>query len=184
MILTLTQTVQRAKSGDKAAFGELYAHYYKEMYRYAFYALRQEQDAEDVVAETVACVYAQLGKLKNDEAFPMWLFKILSNQIKRKMRTYVKEKNHVPLEEVSEAAPGVGREEHLDLHKALHTLDEKDRQIIILSVIEGFTGNEIAKILQMNPATVRSRSSRAIKRLRQILSEPQAAQTDRKENGI
>ncbi len=183
MILTLTQTVQRAKSGDKAAFGELYAHYYKEMYRYAYYALRHEQDAQDVVAETVACAYAQIGKLKKEEAFPMWLFKILSNQIKHKMRTYVKEKHTTSLEEISEETTGLSNEEHLDLHKALEQLHERDRQIVILSVIEGFTGNEIAKILQMNPATVRSRSFRAMKQLRQILSVPQATQSDRKEKG-
>ncbi len=183
MILTLSQTVKRAKSGDKAAFGELYAHYYKEMYRYAYYALRHEQDAQDVVAETVASAYAQIGKLKNEEAFPMWIFKILSNQIKRKMKTYVKEKHTVPLEEISEQTTGLTDEEHFDLHKALDALQERDRQIVILSVLEGFTSNEIASIFGMNPATVRSRAFRAMKQLRQILSVSETTQNNRKENG-
>ena len=47
---------------------------------------------------------------------------------------------------------------------------KKDRDIVILSVVDGFTGYEIAEILKMNPATVRSRLSRSLKKLQQILS--------------
>lgn len=182
MILTLTQTVQRAKSGEKSAYSELYAYYYKDMYRYALYALRHEQDAEDAVAETVACAYAQLRQLKNDEAFPMWLFRILSNQIKRKKKAYVEEKKTLPLEEIGdlEDKRTSQDEERVDLYQALDRLNEKDRTIIILSVIEGFTGNEVAQILNMKPATVRSRSSRAIKQLKQILSVSESDKTRQK----
>ena len=171
MILTLAQTVQRAQSGDKAAFGELYSHYYKEMYRYALYSLGHEQDAQDVVAETVASAYAQITHLRDAEAFPMWLFRILSNQIKRKKKSYIIQKKHVSLEEAEEVASDeLLSESKLDLNKALDMIAQKDRDIVILSVVDGFTCYEIAEILKMNPATVRSRLSRSLKRLQQILS--------------
>lgn len=172
MILTLAQTVQRAQSGDKAAFGELYSYYYKEMYRYAMYSLGHEQDAQDVVAETVASAYAQIGHLRDADAFPMWLFRILSNQVKRKKKGYVDGKKQIPLEDAEEIAAPNDRSSELkiDLAKALRMISEKDRGIVILSVVDGFTGNEIAAILNMNPATVRSRLSRALKKLQQILS--------------
>ena len=171
MILTLAQTVQRAQSGDKAAFGELYSHYYKEMYRYAFYSLGHEQDAQDVVAETVASAYAQITHLRDAEAFPMWLFRILSNQIKRKKKSYISEKKHLSLDEAEEVASDDPLSEgKLDLYKALDMIAKKDRDIVILSVVEGFTCYEIAEILKMNPATVRSRLSRSLKKLQQILS--------------
>ena len=171
MILTLAQTVQRAQSGDKAAFGELYSHYYKEMYRYALYSLGHEQDAQDIVAETVARAYAQITHLRDADAFPMWLFRILSNQIKRKKKSYIAQKKHVSLEEAEEVASDeLLSESKLDLNKALDMIAKKDRDIVILSVVDGFTCYEIAEILKMNPATVRSRLSRSLKRLQQILS--------------
>ena len=171
MILTLAQTVVRAQSGDKAAFGELYSHYYKEMYRYALYSLGHEQDAQDVVAETVASAYAQITHLRDADAFPMWLFRILSNQIKRKKKSYIAQKKHVSLEEAEEVASDeLLSESKLDLNKALDMIAKKDRDIVILSVVDGFTCYEIAEILKMNPATVRSRLSRSLKRLQQILS--------------
>ena len=171
MILTLAQTVQRAQSGDKAAFGELYSHYYKEMYRYALYSLGHEQDAQDIVAETVASAYAQITHLRDADAFPMWLFRILSNQIKRKKKSYIAQKKHVSLEEAEEVASDeLLSESKLDLNKALDMIAKKDRDIVILSVVDGFTCYEIAEILKMNPATVRSRLSRSLKRLQQILS--------------
>ena len=171
MILTLAQTVQRAQSGDKAAFGELYSHYYKEMYRYALYSLGHEQDAQDIVAETVARAYAQITHLRDADAFPMWLFRILSNQIKRKKKSYIAQKKHVSLEEAEEVASDeLLSESKLDLNKALDMIAKKDRDIVILSVVDGFTCYEIAEILKMNPATVRSRLSRSLKKLQQILS--------------
>lgn len=172
MILTLAQTVVRAQSGDKAAFGELYSHYYKEMYRYALYSLGHEQDAQDVVAETVASAYAQITHLRDADAFPMWLFRILSNQIKRKKKSYIAQKKHLSLDEAEELASEeeMISESKLDLYKALDMIAKKDRDIVILSVVDGFTGYEIAEILKMNPATVRSRLSRSLKKLQQILS--------------
>ena len=179
MILTLEQTVQRAQNGDQAAFGELYSYYYKEMYRYALYSLGHEQDAQDVVAETVASAYAQIRHLRDAEAFPMWLFRILSNQVKRKKKGYVVEKKHTSLDEAADLPSDYDpqSESKIDLHRALGMIPQKDREIVILSVVDGFTGNEIARILKMNPATVRSRLSRALKKLQQILS---VSENDRK----
>lgn len=173
MILTLTQTVERAKAGEKDAFAELYGHYHKELYRYAYYALRHEQDAQDAVAETVASAFAQIKKLKKAESFPMWIFKILSNQIKRKKKQYVKEHtNLLPLEEVGETVEEavIPPEDKMDLFHALQQIPEKARQIVILSVVDGFTSQEIAAILDMKPTTVRSKLSRTLKQLEQLLT--------------
>ena len=47
------ELIRRAKRGDAEAFGKLYETIYQRMYRYALYTLRNKQDAEDVVSETV-----------------------------------------------------------------------------------------------------------------------------------
>ncbi len=173
MIFALTQTVERARAGDKAAFAELYTRYYQEMYRYAFYSLTNTSDAEDAVAETVASAYAQLGRLRAPEAFPTWLFRILSNQIKRRRRMYALDRKRLtPLDEAGELEDKnqPDREEGLDLYCALQKISENDRQIVVLSVIAGYTSAEIAQILRMNPSTVRSRLSRTLDKLERLLA--------------
>ena len=76
--------VKLAVSGDKQAFSRLYALVYEELYRTAFYSLRNEHDAADAVSDTVLDAYNSIGKLWSEEAFRSWIFKILSVKIKRK----------------------------------------------------------------------------------------------------
>ena len=71
--------VKLAKQGDVDAFGKLYEGVYKKLYRYAVYALHNEQDAQDAVSETVIDAFSSIRKLKSEEAFEGWIFKILAN---------------------------------------------------------------------------------------------------------
>ena len=165
--------VLRAQRKDADAFTELYESICKELYRTAWYALRNEQDAEDVVSETVLAAWSQIGQLREPEAFRAWIFKILSNQCKARLKQYVDK----PLEfwedfgelpepdSTSESLDG-----RMDLRAALKKLVAADRMILILSVLEGYTTREVADILHMNHATVRSRKSRALEKLAEMLA--------------
>ena len=70
--------VKAAKKGDRHSFALLYSNIYKELYRYALFTLRSQQDAEDCVSEAVIDAYRTIGNLKNEESFKAWFFKILS----------------------------------------------------------------------------------------------------------
>lgn len=61
--------VQRAGSGDAAAFGELYEQVYKDLYRYALYCLGSREEAEDAVQETALEAFRGMAGLKRPEAF-------------------------------------------------------------------------------------------------------------------
>ena len=52
--------IRRARRGDVQAFGILYGRIYKDLYRFALYTMKQTQDAEDVVSETVVTAYEKL----------------------------------------------------------------------------------------------------------------------------
>lgn len=82
------QLVKRAKMGDAEAFARLYEGIYKDMYRFAVYTLRNTSDAEDAVAEAVTDAFAGIRKLKSEEAFRSWMFRILSNKCRDKLREY------------------------------------------------------------------------------------------------
>lgn len=70
-------------------FAKYYETVYKDMYRFALYTLKNPHDAEDVTGETVADAYASIEKLRDPECFRGWIFAILSNKCKRKLKEYV-----------------------------------------------------------------------------------------------
>ena len=85
--------IKRAKRGDAEAFGELYKDIYKQLYKFAYYMLKNAEDAEDVVSETVMDAFSSIKKLKMEESFSSWIFQILSNKCKRKMKEYYQKRN-------------------------------------------------------------------------------------------
>lgn len=161
-----TTLVCRAREGDVKAFSELYAGIYKELYKFARYILQNDQEAEDAVSETVIAAYENIGKLKKEEAFRSWIFKILKNQCRQRFRTARL------LEELKEGIPGTDRDyaQDQDVRAAFALLDEEERMIVAFSVFGGYQSQEIGDMLEMNPATVRSRKNRALKKMRWVLA--------------
>ena len=69
--------IKKAKQGDAAAFANLYRQVYEDLYRFALYTLKNKADAEDVVSETVVDAFATIKKLRKEESFKSWIFRIL-----------------------------------------------------------------------------------------------------------
>ena len=158
--------IHKAKRGDIKAFSELYAQLYQELYKFALYTMKHRQDAEDVVSETVIAAYENIKKLKKEESFRSWIFTILMNQCKKhfKQNSETEElKDEITAEEVSQ-------EENHDLLQAFQTLDDEERMILSCSILEGYSSEESGHMLAMNPATVRSKKSRALEKLRKNLA--------------
>ena len=68
--------VKQAQQGDVHAFAQLYESCYRDLYRFALYNLGQEEDARDVVSDTVLAAFEGIGKLRSTEAFRGWIFQI------------------------------------------------------------------------------------------------------------
>lgn len=176
------ELVKRAKKGDTQAFAQLYSAIYKDLYRYAYYTLRSEQDAEDAVADAVTDCYAGIGRLKNEEAFKRWMFTVLSSKCKRIIKRYYKDALSETDEETFASADF---EEHTDLKLALGTLDGESRMIVSLNVFGGYNSDEIAGILKLNRNTVRTKYSRALEKLRLLLTanEPNTPKLEKAGSG-
>lgn len=157
--------VRKAKHGDVKAFAELYSRVYKDLYKFAIYTVKNPQDAEDVVSEAVIAAYENIKKLKKEESFKNWIVTILANQCKKKLKA--KETTEELPEELSVTHEW---EEQHDVRIAFQELNEEDRLIVACSVLGGYASEEIGKMLDLNPATVRSRKSRAMDKMRQKLS--------------
>lgn len=78
------ELVKKAKKGDPKAFAKLYEQVYQDLYRFALYMMTHRQDAEDAVSEAVIAAYENISKLKKEEAFRGWMFRILTNICRKK----------------------------------------------------------------------------------------------------
>ena len=159
--------VRKARLGDAGAFSKLYEEYYQDLYRFALYTLRNSHDAEDAVSEAVTDAYDQIRELRKASAFRPWIFRILVAKCKRQLRGYMTKPAPLPEEF---ADPGRDLCEDLDVRKAFFCLSDEERLILALNLFAGYTSKEIGKELHMNPNTVRSRQSRALKKMEEILT--------------
>ena len=165
-MVTYKVLVEQAKKRDKEAFAKLYELIYQDMYRFALYTLKNSQDAEDIVSDTVIDAYESIKKLRNAEAFKGWIFRILSNKCRRKMKDYVDKTVELP-EELSHKGDFT---EDVATREAFMQLSNEERLIISMSIFAGYSSREIGDILNKNDNTVRSDKSRALKKMEQMLN--------------
>lgn len=165
------ELVKRATNKDAHAFALLYEKIYKKMYSYALYVLNNEMDAQDAVSETVMDAFISIDKLQSPEAFRQWIFRILHNKCNQKMRTYYSQRE---CDDISEHEELKGKEHDIeaaiDVKKAFSKLEEQERIIIGMHTILGIKTKEIAKLLGIKDTTVRSKESRALKKMRKWLA--------------
>lgn len=155
---------------DEEMFVQMYEGVYRELFRYAFCVLGQHQDAEDAVSEAVMSAYANIRKLRKPEAFKGWMFTILANVCKKRRKSMAREV-HGREESGWQALSSreVDHAEALDVRRAFDILSEEEKEIIGLSVFGGYSSREIGDMLDQNASTVRSRRSRALKKMEVML---------------
>lgn len=162
-----------ARNGNTDSFCKLYELYYKDMYRFAYYMLGNQQDAEDVISETVLDAFTGIAKLKHPDKFKAWIFQILTTKCKRQMAVYSSNREHL---HKNTAEDSLIQEDHpyannLDIRNAFGTLNDTEKTIISLMVFGGYNSRETAHLLNSTEGTVRSSKSRAFTKMAQYLKE-------------
>lgn len=162
-----------ARNGNTDSFCKLYELYYKDMYRFAYYMLGDETDAEDILSETVMDAFRGIKNLKHPDKFKSWIFKILTTKCRQQMAVYVSNREHiVPLpeqEELSTEEKAYAQE--IDVRNAFLLLSEFERTIISLTILAGYSSREVARFLKRPEGTIRSIKSRALTKMSQHLKE-------------
>jgi RNA polymerase sigma-70 factor, ECF subfamily len=175
--------IERARSGDVAAFEPLVQKYRDRAWRLAFNVLRDREDAWDVTQEAFVRAWQALPSFRGQSAFYTWLFRIVVNVASDRARQRAARGRAFGTERVPEeewertmvdegAAPDVEArraEERERIMRALSALPEHHRTIIMLSDLEGLSYREIAEVLDVPMGTVMSRLHHARKRLRDVL---------------
>lgn len=162
------ELVWRARQGDAKAFAELYRGIYQDLYRFALYTLKHSQDAEDAVGDAVMDAWKGIRKLKNEEAFRSWIFRILACKCRRKLKSYRNREI-----ELTEDLESQDREigEDLEVREAFFRLSGEERMILALNLFAGYSSREIGTFLEEKDSTVRSKQRRALRKMRTWLGD-------------
>jgi RNA polymerase sigma-70 factor, ECF subfamily len=168
-MLQLTK-VKKARRGNDKAFQDLVEAEKNKLYRMAYLYVKNENDAIDVVHETIYKAYISIKNLKEPDYFSTWLSKILINTA---LDFIKKNKKVIPFEEMEryESSEELHIADTLDLADAIERLEEKYKTVIILRYYKGLQVKEIAEMLDCPEGTVKTNLHRAINKLRIDLRE-------------
>lgn len=169
--------MERCKLGDSRGFAELYRKYSKAMYNTSLRIVNNTGDAEDVVQEAFTDAFRSLGDFHYKSTFGAWLKRIVINKSinylrKRKMDMIDIDKTnigHLPEEDTTDEQEIQMKVE--DIKKAVALLPNGYRTVLTLYLFEGYDQEEIAEILQVSHATVRTQYMRAKQKLVQHIKQ-------------
>lgn len=140
------------------------------LYRFAYSYVRNEDDALDVVHDSICKSLTNINTLKNIDSIRSWIYKIVSNcaiDYIRKNKKYVMMSDNLEMDNAVE----YDTYEDLDLQEALDRLPEKYRIVIILRYFEDMKIGDIAEIMGENVNTIKTRLYNALSKLKLELIE-------------
>jgi len=172
-----TELVDRARHGDREAFGVLAGGAVDRLYATARHILRDAELAEDATQEALVRAWRDLPALRDAERFDAWLYRLLvnaCNDVGRRRRRWRAEITVVSTEpsELDRATELADRDE---LERGLRRLTDAQRSVLVLSFYHGLSATEMADALNIPVGTVKSRQHYAIEALRAALAADERA---------
>ncbi len=148
--------------------------YHRDLFRYAYWLCKDKSIAEDLVQETCLRAWKSLDSLQDEKSAKSWLITILrrenARRFERKQFDLVDIDDHGNDASVSDDP----HHQHLWLQAQIMKLEIDYREPLFLQVIGGFSGDEIADILELNKNTVMTRLFRARNQLKEMLDTEEA----------
>src|SRR5882724_10321641 len=179
--------IRRVQAGDAEAFYQLVRPYERAVFLAAVAIVKNDADAEEVAQEAILKAFKALGRFRQEAKFSTWLIQIAINEAKMRLR---KDRRHL-YESIDEGRLGDDGDytprdfadwreipsEALEqkelrgaLTKALDSLSEKDRTVLILRDVQHLSITETAQALGLSEANVKTRLSRARLQMRDALA--------------
>ena len=165
--------VKKAKKGNEEAFSKLILAEKDSLYKIAISRMKTIEDAEDVIQETVIEAYVKMHTIRKNESFKSWIRTILLDMIKtfyeRKAKKDIKIQTKLMENfEKDNVNNIIKTEQDMDFKMLLNKLEDEDRTIILLFYNDGYKVKEISKMLNMNVNTVKTKLSRARKKIEKM----------------
>jgi RNA polymerase sigma-70 factor (ECF subfamily) len=166
-----SELVGRVRQGDTEAFGELVRRYERRAFAVAYRLTGQRQDAEDLVQDAFIASLDKLDGFDAERPFGPWFFRILVNRGTSQSRARkVRATEEIP-GTIGDTAPSPDRlaeqaETGERVRAAIATLSARQRLVVQLYELDGFTTGEVADMLEIAEPTVRWTLHAARRRLR------------------
>ena len=171
-----TDLIGRAKRGDTHAYEELVYAHQGIAFRTAYVIAGNAADAEEAAQDGFVKAWRALGRFREGAPFRPWLLQIVANEARNRRRSAGRRAHLVvraATEEPSgDAAPSpeaslLSAETREGLLAAVNELPDDQRTVIALRFFVGLSEQEVADALKLPTGTVKSRSARALERLRE-----------------
>ena len=171
----LDRLISRVKSGDIAAFEEVYALYGKRILSYLYRMTGSRADAEDLMQDTFVLAFRKIDTLQDNRKFQSWLYRIAQNNAYQRHRTKpppmdsIDEEGSSDLSDVQKlATPFKNPEDDLlsgelgeRVEKVIRSLPAKYREVFVMSAIQRMSYQEISEVVGRSLASVKSDIHRA-----------------------
>ena len=175
------QLLEASRTGDDRALDELLTRHEKEVYRFGLRMCGSEEDAREVLQETLLAAFRNLHAFRGDAALSTWLYQLARTHCLRLRRQRVgtptgfqslesSEASHVAAEEALPDARSHARQLGEVLQAAILALPEDAREALILRDVEGLTAEEAARVVGIEVRALKSRLHRARLLLREHLA--------------
>lgn len=172
-----TEAVQKAKQGDQQAKEVLYTETCQHMFFLAKSIVKSDEEAMDIIHDSYICVFQKLDNIKNAAGFKSYLRTTVANRCKNYLRKkkplylsdMTEDGTELELEDTDGVIPGelVGNEDVIEcVRRVVESLPEEQRMCVILRYYDEMSLQEIADTLEISLGTVKSRLSRANKKMR------------------
>jgi RNA polymerase sigma-70 factor, ECF subfamily len=167
--------IQRAATGDRSAFEDLYRRYARPVFGLALRRLGDRGRAEDAVQETFTSVWRSAATYRPERGpGAPWIYAVARNAIVDRARARTELPADIPDEPSADAGPPDRAEQSWvawRVHRALEELPEREREVIALAYWSGLSQSEVAEFLDIPLGTVKTRTRAALGRLSEILEE-------------
>lgn len=163
--------IKESIKGNKESFGILIKNNKEYLYKMAFLYVKDEQDALEVIHETVYRAFLNIEKLKKAKFFNTWITRILINVsidfLKKKGKNEMLDESTPIRKEKCE----ISTEEKLDLYNAIDLLNDNYKTVIIMMYFNDMKIKDIAKVMEIPENTVKTYLRRAKQALGEVLKE-------------
>lgn len=177
---TDAELLARAHAGDANAIDEILSRHEQKVFRYGLRMCGNEEDARDILQETLLAAFQNVKGFRGDAQLSTWLYQIARNFCLRSRRRGMGEPERVePLEKPEAAAvPSAetppdaqahAREMGAVLQSAILSLSQAHREVLILRDVEGLSAEDAAKVVGIEVGALKSRLHRARMELRERL---------------
>ena len=166
----MKELLEKARKGNKESFEEIVNKVYKKLYIIAKARLMDEQEAQEVVWDSILTAYNKLWSLRDVRKFNSWITKIVVNNCNSVIRKRKIQEVAFEYEKVEDGMyidnEYVDIEDKIDFFELLSDLNYEERTIMAMYYSEEYTTKEIADILKSNENTIRSKIQRAKQKIK------------------